>query len=207
MSDLDEMRRRIRADLEDGQGRWRRSPLAVRVAALLLPGLLVLVVIGLALPAARPATSELASVALALAAFALAQASVLTMTARPGVSERLAQGGVVACGAALALEAAEATGTGWTMTGGCLSITVGAGIVAFVATAVVVRGTGFPARMWHRAALATSATLAAGVPTWRHCPSRDLEHLVVAHALGPALLIAALTALALWTRRRRSLLG
>lgn len=205
MSKLDDMRRRVRADLEDGQGRWRRTPLAWRVGALLLPAAVALVALALGLPWSHPVTSELASVVAAVVSLLLASASVVGMTTRPSASERLAQAALLACAAAFVLEATEATGTGWAMTSGCLSITVAVGVVVFGATIAVVRRTGFPLRMWHRTAVATSAVLAAGIPAWRHCPSRDLEHLVVAHAFGPTLLMVALAVLAQWAFRRRPL--
>jgi hypothetical protein len=187
--------------LEREQGRWRARPLALRVLQVVLPGLAVVVMAALLLPAGRSVST---SVLLAGVASLLALVGVAVAPQRPALGERVAQLATVVALVAFVVELRPMVVGAGSVGVGCLSMT---GIMALVISALTTASlavSGLPLRLWHRVGLATAAVLGSAMAVWHHCAADTVAHVVVGHVGGP-LLVMVLLVLVPWWRRRRAL--
>ena len=185
---LEQARAQIVADLEATQGPWRRRALVVRIAALVVPAV---VVVGMAVVMMGPSRGPGAPVVVAGLASLLALLGTALAPARPALSERVAQLATAIATAAFVAEvsrmdAAAPTGSG----ARCLGATVVVGVVAAAVIAAGLFWSRLPLRAWHRIGLGVASTLGASAAIWHHCASSERLHLLLAHALGPVALLA-----------------
>ncbi|MDP2341041.1 MAG: hypothetical protein Q8O67_08790 [Deltaproteobacteria bacterium] len=187
-SSLEQARAQIVADLEATQGPWRRRALLVRLGVLLIPAV---VVVAAAFVMLEPGRGVSPPVVVAGLASLLALIAVALAPERPAASERLAQAAtVVAVGAFIAEVTRMQDGPVLTGVGRCLGTTVVVGIVAAIVIAVGLSASRAPLRLWHKLGLGVASTLGACAAVWHHCPSNEMVHLLLAHALGPVALLA-----------------
>jgi hypothetical protein len=196
---LADLERDLVGRLDDEQGRWRRRPLVLRVLQLALPVVVVVTVGALLLPGGVGISWPVRG---ALVAAALALVGVVVAPARPALGERFAQLATAVAVVAFALELAPMAFSAGNSGVGCLSITSLMALVASSATAASLSLSGLPLRPWHRAGLAVAAVLGACATLWHHCAANTVLHVVVGHAVGPALVAGALYLILGWRRRR-----
>jgi hypothetical protein len=198
---LDALRAQLEQQMQAEQGPWRARPSWQRALVTAAPAVLVMVAAGLMLAPVRGWGFSLGAMAagglLAVSAFAMA-------TIRPSLSERLAQVSIVVLLVGVVLESWAAHGAGLGPVVPCSSTSSGLALLAAGPTLWWIRSSGFPFRRWHFAALAASVMAMAAVPVWRHCPSTERGHAMLAHGLVPLLAGVVLGyALHAWIHRRR----
>jgi len=185
--------------LDREQGHWRARPVALRALQVGLPGLAIIVMAALLLPAGRGIST---SVVLAGVASLLALVGVAVAPRRPGLGERMAQFATAVALVAFAVELRPMVPGPGTLGVGCLSMT---GIMALVVSALTMASlaaSGLPLRVWHRVGLATAAVLGSAMAVWHHCAAETVVHVMVGHVVGPVLVGVVLVVVP-WCRRRR----
>lgn len=199
MSALEDVQAQITADLAATQGPWRARPLALRVALVVVPGLVVLIGAALAL---APYRGVDLSVVCAGVAGLVALVGVGLAPERPGLSERFSQGAALLALVAFVVELTHMHEGGASGAAACASVVIVVAVVAAVVLAVALFASRMPLRLWHRVGLATAAALGASSGVWHHCASHEMLHVLIAHAAVPVLAIFAI-ALLLGLRRGR----
>lgn len=185
---LDAAREAILADLQQAQGPWRQRSAAARRASLFLPLLLVVAGAffglswhrGLSIPVIAASLSSL-----------IALIGVVLAPERPGLSERIAQVAVVVAVVAFVAEVVRMNQTPMGSTLACLATIVVVAVVAAAVAGLALLSSRLPLRLWHRIGVGTAGSLGACGAIWNHCPSSETVHVVVAHALGPVVVLAA----------------
>lgn len=181
------------------QGGWRARPLARRVLQVFLPGLAVIVMAALLLPAGRGVST---SVLLAGLASLLALVGVAVAPQRPAIGERVAQLAIAVALVAFGVELRPMVPGAGSVGVGCLSITVVLALVVSALTTASLAVSGLPLRLWHRIGLATAAVLGSAMAVWHHCAADTVAHVVVGHVGGPLLVGVVLVVVPWWRRRR-----
>lgn len=193
-SPLEQARRQIAADLEETQGPWRRRPLLLRAALLVVPAV---VVVGAAFVLLDPGRAVLSAgapaVVVAGVAALLGLIGVALAPERPALGERVAQLATVVAVAAFVAEVTRMDpvahpGGGL---GSCLTSTGVVGAAAAVVVGAALWSSRLPLRLWHKIGLGVASILGACAAIWHHCPSAAVAHVLVAHTLGPVALLAA----------------
>lgn len=210
---LADVRARIRADLEERQGRWHKEGAVARawpVALTALAGsgfILALSPASLSLPLAL-------ACALAGAAAAVALASILVCPSKPGRGERLARISLVVGVLALVVQAlgglsGDGPGLVRSLPGAlrCGGVFLVGGAVPLLALGWMLRRSGLPVRKTHAAALAVAAFALSGLGVWRHCAPPNGWHVAVAHLALPAAVTALAGAVVFWVLARRRAAG
>jgi uncharacterized membrane protein YhaH (DUF805 family) len=189
MNTLEQARAQIVADLEATQGPWRRRALWLRAGLLLIPAV---VVVACAFVMLEPGRGVSLPVVVAGLASLLALIAVAAAPQRPASSERIAQVAAVVAVVAFVAEVTRMDDAGVVAgVGSCLSTTVVVGVVAAVVIALGLWSSRAPLRLWHKLGLGVASTLGACSAVWHHCPSNEMVHVLLAHALGPVALLAA----------------
>jgi hypothetical protein len=191
---LDALEARLINDLIATQGAARAAPIATALR-IVLPLVVVLVTAVYLLPALRGVSASVVVVGLATVC---ALAGLAIAPARPGVGERLAQLSVVVAIASFALELGRTVPGGAAGAGTCFSLTGSVGLVAVVVAGLGVSASGLPLRWWHRVSLGLVGVLGACTAVWHHCSSDELGHVMLAHIVGPVVLVVVIVAVARW---------
>ena len=195
---LDAAREAILADLQNTQGPWRQRPAALRVTSLLVP---LLVVVGAAFFGLSWHRGLSLQVVAALLSSVIALVGIVLAPERPGLSERFSQIAVVVAVVAFAAELSRMDRTPMGSTLGCLATTGGVTVVAAAVVAFALFASRLPLRLWHRIGIATASTLGACGAVWNHCPSTEVGHVIVGHALGPAVVLGVIVVVVGLARR------
>lgn len=206
---LDDIKSELMGHMDQGQGRWRsRSALGKYwpfvLAALFGAGFIASTSKGMLNPVL------IAAIACAGVTAVVCLSAVLLAPTHPGLSERVAMGGILLSLVAFGLE----LWGGFVLTGGSsefhLSHTLkcsGKMTMMFVIPLVVLmyamRRTGLPVRFLHAAALTAGAVSLAAVSSWKACTPDDIVHIGLGHIAAPALFIPVVGLIA-WRVTRRS---
>lgn len=179
-------------DLVARQGPARAAPVATALR-IVLPLLVVVAAAFFGLPALRGLGPSVVVVGIATAC---ALSGLAVAPARPGLGERLAQFSVVVAVVGFALELARSVPGGATGAGMCFTMTGSVGLVAVVAAGLGVSASGLPLRFWHRVGLGLVGVLGACTAVWHHCQSDELGHVMLAHVVGPVVLVVVVVVVA-----------
>jgi hypothetical protein len=157
-----------------------------------LPAIAVVVVAGAVLPALRGLTPSVVVVGLASL---LALVGVAVAPTQPGAGERLAQLSIPTAVIGFALEVWRAVPGGVGGAGMCFTMTGAVALVAVVAAGLGLSTSGLPLRLWHRIGLGVVGVMGACTAVWHHCSSDEFGHVMLAHLVGPLVLLIVVTAL------------
>lgn len=188
---LDRLEAALVDDLVKTQGKAQAAPLSTALR-IVLP---VVAVVGGAM-AMLPALQGLAaSVVVVGLASLLALVGVAVAPTRPGAGERLAQLSIPTAVIGFALEVLRAVPGGVGGAGMCFTMTGGIALVAVVAAGLGLSTSGLPLRLWHRIGLGVVGVMGACTAVWHHCQSDELGHVMLAHLVGPLVLLIVVIAL------------
>ena len=209
LAGLESVKADMLADINESQGEWRSRTALGRywpfvLAALFGAGFIASTSKGMLNPIL------IAAIACAGVSAVVCLSAVLLAPTHPGMSERVAMGGILLALVAFGLE----LWGGFVLTGGSsefhLSMTlkctgrmtamfmVPLGVLIFA-----MRRTGLPVRFLHAAALTTGALSLAAVSSWKACTPDDIVHISLGHIAAPALFIPVVGLIA-WRLARRS---
>lgn len=208
LAGLEDIKASMITHMDDSQGRWRRRSALGRywpfvLAALFGAGFIASTSKGMLNPVL------IAAIICAGVTAVVCLSAVLLAPTHPGLSERVAVGGILLSLLGFGLE----LWGGVVLTGGSsefhLSDTLkcsGTMTMMFVVPLGVLmyamRRTGLPVRFLHAAALTTGALSLAAVSTWKACTPDDILHISLGHIAAPALFIPVVGLIA-WRLTRR----
>jgi hypothetical protein len=190
-ADFSSVHDRIRADLDDQQGPWRRMGWSARAwpvaLALFCGGAFAFV-----LAPAQLGPLAIASCALAGLTAALAFISVLLAPTGPALGEKLALSALVSGAAALTTQLFSGLGGSQGLVEampsslGCGGLVLAGAAVPLVLLGWTARRSGLPLRALHAGGLVAAAFALGGLGIFRHCAPLETWHTVVGHLLIPA---------------------
>jgi hypothetical protein len=199
---MDDLRTQIQQQMSQEQGPWRSRPTWLRM---LFTGLPAAVVLALGLLVLSPVREWGAGFVTIVAGGLAAVLAFALATIQPARSERLAQLSLLVVIAGVVMESMRATADGLGPVVACTALSSTLALVATGPTVLWVTRSGFPFRSWHMVSFASAMLSMAVVPVWRHCPSQQRAHALLAHGLLPLMVGVVLGYGAhLWLRRKRS---